>query len=58
MIKKVFIRLLIAIISIFVFNAFQSVFHITLALNIFNVVMIACFDIFGFLLCVFLRIML
>ncbi|WP_270639953.1 pro-sigmaK processing inhibitor BofA family protein [Longibaculum muris] len=52
---KVFIRLLMATMFIFVFNTFEAITHITLSLNIFNIFMISCFDIFGVALCIVLK---
>ncbi len=47
-----------ATLSIFIFNSFHDITQITLSLNIFNIVMISLFDIFGFILCVVLNIVL
>lgn len=47
-----------ATISIFIFNTFSSITHLTLSLNIFNILIISIFDIFGFILCIVLRIVL
>ncbi|UTY40452.1 pro-sigmaK processing inhibitor BofA family protein [Allocoprobacillus halotolerans] len=57
-ITRIFTRLLLATISIFIFNSFSGITQITLSLNIFNIVMISVFDIFGFILCVVLNIVL
>ncbi|WP_261797113.1 pro-sigmaK processing inhibitor BofA family protein [Candidatus Stoquefichus massiliensis] len=54
-ITRVFIRLLFATLFIFVFNSFESITHITLTLNIFNIIMISLFDIFGVILCIVLK---
>ncbi|OUQ36651.1 hypothetical protein B5E75_00510 [Massilimicrobiota timonensis] len=57
-ITRIFIRLLMATLSIFIFNSFHHITQITLSLNIFNIVMISLFDIFGFILCIVLNIVL
>lgn len=57
-ITRIFIRLLFATLSIFIFNHFYSLTHIQLSLNIFNIVVISLFDIFGFILCIILNIVL
>lgn len=57
-VTRIFMRLLMATISIFIFNAFSSITHLTLSLNIFNILIISIFDIFGFILCVVLRVVL
>lgn len=55
-ITRIFTRLLLATLSIFIFNHFYSLTHIQLSLNIFNIVIISLFDIFGFILCIILNI--
>lgn len=54
-IENIFVRLLIAIVVLFIFNYFEPITHLSLPLNIFNVGMIACFDVFGLILCIILR---
>lgn len=54
-IKIIFTRLLLAIITLFIINSLEPYTHFTLSLNLFNVFMISCFDIFGFILCVILK---
>lgn len=56
--KSIFIRLLMATIFIFIFNYFESYTHMTLALNIFNILIISLFDIFGIALCIILKMIL
>ncbi|MDE6953983.1 MAG: pro-sigmaK processing inhibitor BofA family protein [Erysipelotrichales bacterium] len=51
-------KILASILLIFIFNCFESFTHITIAYSIFNIVMISLFDIFGFILCVVLKIFL
>ena len=57
-ITRIFTRLLLTTLSIFIFNHFYSLTHIQLSLNIFNIVIISLFDIFGFILCIILNIVL
>ncbi|MFR7590702.1 MAG: pro-sigmaK processing inhibitor BofA family protein [Longibaculum sp.] len=54
-ITKVFIRLLMATIFIFIFNSLQAITHMTISLNIFNIIMISVFDIYGAILCIVLK---
>lgn len=54
-VTKIFMRLLFATITIFVINAFEPVTHMNLSLNIFNILMISLFDVFGIALCVILK---
>ena len=46
-ITTIFFRLLFATITIFIINAFEPLTHINLSLNIFNILMISIFDVFG-----------
>ena len=55
---KVFMRLLVATLSIFLINALEPIFHFTLSLNIFNILMISLFDVFGLILCIVLKLIL
>lgn len=58
LITKVFSRLVMAVLVILIINTFQSVTHLYLSLNVFNVLIISLFDIFGIILCVVLNIIL
>ncbi|MEG0365365.1 MAG: pro-sigmaK processing inhibitor BofA family protein [Coprobacillus sp.] len=55
LITKVFLRLVMAVLVILIINSFQSVTQLYLSLNVFNVLMISLFDIFGVILCVVLN---
>ena len=57
-ITKVFLRLLMATLSIFLINALEPIFHFTLSLNIFNILIISIFDVFGLILCIVLKLIL
>lgn len=48
-------RLLMATIFIFIFNSLQTITHMTISLNIFNIIMISVFDIYGAILCIVLK---
>ncbi|WP_082189954.1 pro-sigmaK processing inhibitor BofA family protein [Candidatus Stoquefichus sp. SB1] len=54
-ITRIFFRLLFATLFIFVFNSLQSLTHMTLTLNVFNILMISLFDVFGVALCIILK---
>lgn len=58
LITKIFLRLVMAVLAILLVNALQSVTNIYLSLNIFNVLMISLFDIFGVILCLVLNVIL
>lgn len=55
---KLLVRIFLSIIAIIIFNTFQSITHITISLNIFSIIMITFFDIFGFILCIVLKLLL
>lgn len=55
LITKFFLRLVMAVLVILIINSFQSVTELYLSLNVFNVLMISLFDIFGVILCVVLN---
>lgn len=57
-ITKIFSRLLMATIFIFIINYFEPITHLTLSLNLFNIIIISCFDIFGVILCIVLKMIL
>ena len=57
-ITKVFLRLLMSTLSIFLINALEPIFHFTLSLNIFNILIISIFDVFGLILCIVLKLIL
>lgn len=57
-VTKIFFRLLMATLSIFLINALEPFFHMTLSLNIFNILMISLFDVFGLILCIVLKLIL
>ena len=54
-ITTIFFRLLFATITVFIINAFEPLTHINLSLNIFNILMISIFDVFGVALCIVLK---
>ncbi|MCD7893650.1 MAG: pro-sigmaK processing inhibitor BofA family protein [Erysipelotrichaceae bacterium] len=43
---------------IFIINYFSDITHIYLSYNLFNILMIACFDFFGIILCIILQLVL
>lgn len=53
--QKAFIHFVLAVLSIYIFNCFETITQITLAINVFNLLMIACFDVPGFILCIILK---
>lgn len=55
---KIIIKLILAYLVICVFNYLSGFTHFTLSMNLFNILMIAFFDVFGFILCIFLKIIL
>jgi len=57
-VTKLFLRLVMATVIIFFLNSISSITHIFLSLNIFNIVMITIFDIFGLIVCIVLNIIL
>ncbi|MCD7948855.1 MAG: pro-sigmaK processing inhibitor BofA family protein [Erysipelotrichaceae bacterium] len=48
-------HILFSIIIIFIVNYFSPITHIYLNYNIFNIIMISCFDFFGIILCIILE---
>lgn len=55
---KLLVRIFLSIIAIIIFNTFQFITHITISLNLFSIIMITFFDIFGFILCIVLKLLL
>jgi len=55
---KFLIRIIIAVFIIILFNTLEPITHITIGLNLFSILMISLFDIFGFILCIVLKLLL
>ena len=52
---KFLLRMILSIMFICFFNSFENVLHCSIGLNLFNIVIIALFDVYGIVACLFIK---